>query len=179
MLWAILFIAIGVILLLQSVFKIDLPILKILFGIFLIYMGVKVIAGSFGHKISYFKVNKITTETESIFSENTLKSKNNDGQVNRKFSTVFGSSKLDLSSLTDEELGNEIKIDNAFGKTIIQTNAAIPIKATVETGFAKVTIRGQSTSQFGETVIQTPDYSSEKPALILQIDAAFGEVIIN
>ena len=179
MFWAVLFISVGIILLIQTVFKIELPIMRILIGVFLIYMGFKVIAGSFGHRMSYFRVNKISTDTESIFSQNDMKVKKADGQINRKFSTVFGNSNLDLRGLGIEDLSQEIKIDNAFGRTNVLTDSATPIKAHVDTGFASVTIRGQKISSFGEADFKTPDYSSDKPALKLDIDAAFGEVVVE
>lgn len=179
MFWAVLFISVGVILLIQTVFKIELPVLRILFGIFLIYMGLKIIFGSFGHRMSYFKVHKISSDTESIFTQNDMKAKSSDGVVNRKFSTVFGSSSLDLRGLSAEELSQEIKIDNAFGRTVVLTDSATPVKAKVDTGFASVTIRGQKIASFGEADFQTPDYSSDKPALKLNIDAAFGEVVVE
>lgn len=179
MFWAVLFISIGVILIIQTVFKIDLPILKILFGIFLIYMGVKVIASSFGHRMSYFRVHKISSDTESIFTQNEMKLKKENGEINRKFTTVFGNSNLDLRGLSAEDLTQEIKIDNAFGRTSVITDLAVPIKAHVDTGFASVTIRGQKISSFGEADFQTPDYSADKPALQLDIDAAFGDVVVK
>lgn len=179
MFWAVLFISVGVIILIQTVFKIELPIIRILFGVFLVYMGFKVIFGSFGHRMSYFKVDKISTDTESIFTQNNMKAKKMDGNINRKFSTVFGSSNLDLRGLSGEDLAAEIKIDNAFGRTNVLTDPSMPIKAQVDTGFASVTIRGQKVGSFGEADFQTPDYSSDKPALKLNIDAAFGEVVVE
>ncbi len=179
MFWAILFIAVGVILLIQTVFKIELPVMRILFGVFLIYMGLKVIFGSFGHRMSYFKVDKISSDTESIFTQNEMKAKDQGGQLNKKFSTVFGSSNLDLRGLTVDELNNDIKIDSAFGRTHVLTDATTPIKAHIDTGFASVSIRGQKIANFGEIDYQSPDYSADKPALKLDIDAAFGEVVIE
>lgn len=179
MFWAVLFISVGVILLVQTVFKIDLPVMRILFGVFLIYMGLKVIFGSFGQRMSYFKVHTVSSDTESIFTQNNMKAKGSDGQINKKFSTVFGSSKLDLRGLSAEELSHEIKIDSAFGRTQVLTDSNTPIKAEIDTGFAGVTIRGQKISSFGETFFQTSDYSVDKPALKLNIDAAFGEVIVE
>ena len=179
MFWAVLFIAVGVILLIQTVFKIDLPVMRILFGVFLIYMGAKIIFGSFGHGMSYFKVNKISSDTESIFTQNEMKAKDQSGQVNKKFSTVFGSSTLDLRGLTGEELNQEIKIDSAFGRTQVKTDSTTPIKAHIDTGFAAVNIRGQKIGSFGEMDYQSPNYSADKPALKLDIDAAFGEVVVE
>lgn len=179
MFWAILFISVGLILLLQNIFGINIPVLRILFGIFLVYLGVKVIAGAFGHRMHYFRIDRVSTDTESIFTSGHMKAKDNDGKFNKKFATVFGTSKLDLTGLSQEELAEEIKIDNAFGRTLVMTDKNMPIKAHVEAGFASVNVRGQKVVSFGDADFQTPDYSSDKPALKLDINAAFGEVVVE
>ena len=179
MFWAILFIAVGVILLIQTVFNIELPIVRILIGLLLIYMGFKMITKPSSPGIISLKVNKISSDTETIFTQNEMKAKTSDGSTHRKFSTVFGSSNLDLRGLTPEDLAQEIKIENAFGRTLVKTDNTIPIKANVDTGFASVSIRGQKTGNFGDSLLQTTDYSSDKPAYKLNINAAFGEVIVE
>ena len=180
MFWAILFLAIGVILLIQTVFKIDLPIVRIAIGLFIMYIGFKIIAGGFGVRVNRFKVDKISTETETVFSNsNDLKVRQNDGGLNRKFSTAFGSSTLDLRDLTTEELATEFKIENAFGRTRVLTNPATPIIAQIDSGFASVQVRDQKVGAFGEAELRTPEYKADLPALKLKIEAAFGSVEIE
>ena len=84
-----------------------------------------------------------------------------------------------MRGLTGEELNQEIKIDSAFGRTRVLTDSGTPIKAHIDTGFAAVSIRGQKIGNFGEMDYQSPDYSADKPALKLDIDAAFGEVVVE
>lgn len=178
MFWGIMFLAIGIVVIIQTIFKIDLPVLKILFGVFLIYMGLKVIFGSFGLSVKGFQVEQISTETQSVFSNSEFKSRQADGSINKKFSTAFGNSVLDLSDLSEEELSKEIQISNGFGKTLVKTNPAIAIKAQVAAGFASVKIRDQKVGVVGETDIQTPGWSADKPHYKLKIETGFGEVTV-
>ena len=179
MFWAVFFIAVGIILLVQHVFKIDLPIIKILFGLFLIYMGVKVLASSFNVKVRGFTVDKISTDSKAVFSNSNFKVKGNAGYTNESFTSVFGSSVLDMTGLTEEDLKKDYKIENAFGKTTVTTDADTPIIAWVESGFASVEIRDQKISSFGEAEIKTSNYDATKPALKLKIEAAFGSVEVK
>lgn len=179
MFWALLFLSIGALLLLQTIFKIDLPILKILFGVFLIYMGVKVIAGSFGLKMHRFKIEKVSTESEAVFSDSEFRAKKTDGSVNRKYSTVFGGSVLDLRGLSADELKEKIEIDSAFGKVKVITDSHMPLKVEINSAFASVAIRGQKFGAFGDIQFQSPDFKSDQAYLNLGIDVAFGEVTID
>ena len=120
------------------------------------------------------------TETETVFSQsNNLKAHQADGSINRKFSTAFGSSTLDLRDLSPEELNGEFKIENAFGRTRVLTNVATPIIARIDSGFASVSVRDQKVSSFGDAEIRTTDYKDGAPALKLKIEAAFGSVEVE
>lgn len=180
MFWGFLFLAIGVVIIIQHVFNIDLPILKILFGLFLIYLGLKIIFGSFGMRMNAFRVDRVSTGTEAIFSEALFKARSSESnEVNSKFSTAFGSSTLDLTDLTPEELAGRFKISNAFGKTKVKTNPEHGIKAHISVGFGSVKIRGENQGALGEINYKSENYKSQGPNLQLDIDNAFGEVEIE
>jgi predicted membrane protein len=179
MFWGFLFLSIGILLILQNVFGINLPILRILFGLFLIYLGIKVIAGSFGHRMIGFKLEKIASENQAIFMESNFKL-NSDFDKKHEFTTAFGSSSLDLSDLPESQLDKTIKIENAFGKTKIKTNPQHAIKAKVSIGFGSVKIRGQKLGSLGEIDFKSENFNKDTAnVLMLDIDNAFGEVIIE
>lgn len=180
MFWGFLFLAIGVVVIVQHVFNIDLPILKILFGLFLIYVGLKIVFGSFGMRMNAFRIDKISTGTEAIFSETYFKARSGESsEVNSKFSTAFGNSMLDLSDLKPEELNSTFKINNAFGKTRVKTNPEHGIKAQISVGFGSIKIRGESQGSLGEINYKSENYKSQGPNLQLDINNAFGEVEIE
>lgn len=179
MFWGILFLAVGVLIILQQVLRIDLPILKILFGLFLVYLGVRVIFGSFGLQVSGFRVEKLSTSTETVFTDTTFKSHGEDGRLNREYSTAFGTSNLDLSNLKSEELAQAIEISNAFGVTKVKTAAGQQIRARISIGFGSVRIRGQKTGSFGEVDYLSPGFVEGQPTLELKINCAFGEVQVE
>jgi predicted membrane protein len=177
MFWAILFITIGVIILVQTVLGIDLPILRILFGVFLIYIGIKMIFGSFGIRLhgEGWKFTKHVTDNEIIFSEAKFK----DSENNKHFTTVFGKSHLDTTDLNEATLQKTIHIDTVFGKTIVRTNPELPVIVRAAVVFGSVKLRGQSQNFIGEGTISTPNWSEAKPHLSLNVNTVFGEVDIQ
>lgn len=174
-----LFLAIGAILVIQNVFNIDLPIIRICFGLLLIYWGLQVVFGSFGMKVRGFQVNSKSTTHEAVFSNSKFKIRNDEGSMNSSFTTAFGSSQIDLSNLTPEEMEKEIKIENAFGQTHIKTNGVVPLIVKVSSGFSNVQIRGQAMGMFGDNSFQSENFKTDAPHLKLKIETGFGKVIID
>lgn len=180
MFWGLFFLIIGALMILQHTFRVDLPVLKILFGCLLVYWGLSVIFGSFGLQIRGFKAEKIETDTDIIFSKGDFKFRDATGAAShQKFNSVFSTSFLDLSDMTPEEMQKPIAINNAFGKLIIKTRAGIPIKADINIGFGTIIIRGQKQGSLGEVNYQSENYQPGQPALLLEIDCGFGSVIVE
>lgn len=179
MFWGLLFLVIGVIIIIQTVFKIDLPILRLLFGFVLIYLGVKVVFGSFGMKVSGFTVEKIATQSEAAFSDVNFKFRNADGTLNKSFSTAFSKSTLDLKDIKPEELESTIKIASGFSSLKVLTPEGLPIKAQISSGFSNIKIRGQKIGTLGDTEYQSPGFSATAPHLKLQIEAGFGNITVE
>lgn len=180
MFWAILFITVGVILLIQQVLGIHLPIFKLCFGVFLVYMGLKVIFGAFGMNFRVWDAKKMSTDTEAIFSESEFKIKSDgSGRANSNFTTVFGKSTLDTTQFSKEELSQPIKVDNVFGHTLILTDPSIPLKVQANVAFGHIQVRDQKFSFIGDNLMTTPGFEETKPHLFIQVSSVFGEVSIK
>jgi predicted membrane protein len=179
MFWGILLLSLGALIIIQQIFNIDLPIIRILFGIFIMYLGAKLIFGSFDISINGFSSNSKITDSTVLFAETNFKSKTNENNLNKKYSTVFGQANLDLSELNESDLKEEIKIENVFGKTYIKTNSNTPVSADISVAFGSVKIRDQKLNAFGSMRFNSPNFNENQPYLKLKIECAFGEVIVN
>ena len=178
MFWSLFFIALGIMLFLQHSFNVNLPILRVCFGLFLIYLGARVIFGSFGIEINGRGVKSISTSTEFVFSSGDFKL--NDGNiVNKNFSTVFGNSQLDLTDMSKLTNDDVIKIDNVFGKTKIKTASDVELSVKSNVAFGSIKVRGQKLGSFGDIDYKTPNFNSGLKKLNLQIDSVFGEVEVE
>lgn len=179
MFWGILLISLGALVIIQQILHIDLPILRILFGIFVMYLGAKLVFGSFGISIIGFNNNSKTTDSSVLFAQGDFKPKSEGNNLNKKYSTVFGQANLDLTDLSDADLNEVIKIENVFGKTYIKTNSSLPISADISVAFGSVKVRDQRLNAFGEMAFKSPNYNAAEPHLKLNIECAFGEVVIK
>ncbi len=146
MFWGVLIILVGVAVLVKSVFGIHLPIFKILFGLALIYCGIQVLLGNFC-LFNKCKTGKKDPDHEAVFSHSTFKyqEKNKDGF---KYTTVFGSSVLDLTTLSELPI-RPLEITVLFGKTKVLVRKNTPLLIESQTVFGQTELPENNVNSFG------------------------------
>ncbi|MBK7960069.1 MAG: hypothetical protein IPK04_01865 [Bdellovibrionales bacterium] len=197
MFWGLFFIAIGVLFLVNYVFGIHLPVFRILFALFLIYLGVSFLFGSFGMK---FSSGSHSTENKAIFSKSEFDFKVSSGpgmespgggvkagenvaeEVGeddpRYFQTVFGNSKLDLSGRQDLK-GQKLRLTTVFGHTRILVKKGTPLWVDSTTVFGSTRLPGENFNAFGEFKYRSPGLTDKSEALSLQTEVVFGELHVK
>ncbi len=158
---------IGVSIIVNHVFKIDLPLFRIAFAAFIIYIGIKILTGSFGNKRKDWK-NK-----DNAFSSSTVtpESVNKD----EEFNAIFGSSVIDLRTAQFTNQETDIEVNAIFGeaKVYLPAQARVKIKSSSVFGSVK-TPDGRETS-FGDD--KTILGNENAPTRInLEANAVFGSV---
>ncbi|MBL7689099.1 MAG: hypothetical protein JNJ49_13780 [Bdellovibrionaceae bacterium] len=179
MFWGLFFVTVGILLVVQTVLKIDLPIARILFGLVVIYIGVKMVLGSFGINLNGFRVDQIATSNEAVFTEVEFSAKKDATTLNKEFSTVFGNSKLDLTGLTADDYKHGFEVSTVFGKTEIKTPADLPLVVETNAVLGSVKVRGEKTGSMGNGVFKTPGFEADKPHVRIEANSVFGEIEIN
>ncbi|MBO9668363.1 MAG: hypothetical protein J7501_16310 [Bdellovibrio sp.] len=172
MFWGILIVVIGLCFLADSVFGINIPIFRILCGVLLVYFGLQVILGSFG---AQYKLNaeKRKTDHEAIFSESTFQYPN--GSQAKEYITVFGNSKLDLSSVEKVE---EVNLESVtvFGNTEIIVKKGTPLRIQAATAFGRSEMPGRNNFALGEYLYVTPGLKDGDPAMTFKTTSVFGSL---
>ena len=104
----------GLSIIINHVFKINIPLGKFLVGLFIIYLGVKILLGGFGVNINV-NGDKNAVFSKHDYAPNKLKTSN-------EYNAVFGSSVIDLS---DTEIAENETVKIAIikkGESIIKPN---------------------------------------------------------
>lgn len=169
----IIIIVIGLSVLLGAIFGINIPIFKVLLGLFFLYLGIKVIFGSFNWK---FDAEKRSSDHEAIFSKSEFQYPNNKNA--KEYVTVFGSSQFDLSRAEKLE-GPPIEVVTVFGESRILVKKGAPLRIESNTVFAGAELPGKNISAFGKFQYATPGLKNEDPALELKVTTVFGHVIVE
>ncbi|MCC5916765.1 MAG: hypothetical protein JJU02_05495 [Cryomorphaceae bacterium] len=117
--WGIIVVLIGLSMILNDVFKINIPLFKIIIAVFFIYIGVRIMSGTFTPK---------GTETASVFGDSKVYIENVD-ELQKEYTIIFGSQTIDLSNVTLENDTDKIQFNVVFGsaKVIIGENHKIKV----------------------------------------------------
>ncbi len=156
--WGVIVILIGISFISQAVFKIHIPIGKVVVAIFFIYLGVKMLFGVFG------KGN----EHSNFMGESVI---NVEMLENAKYDVVFGSQVIDLTNAVNITEGANIECNVVFGsaKIILPRGAQCNIRSS--SVFGSVKTPGNETT-FGSSDYRT---SGNTGGMInLRVNAVFG-----
>ena len=165
--WGIIFILLGLSIIIKVVFNIHIPVFRIVFAIFIIYLGINMLMGWSWKAEKY--PNKIYF-SEQKFS--TVDSKDS-------YQVVFGKGFLDLSGINKDQLPKKVIINTAFGGATVNLPKEIPVKIMATSAFGAIRMPDQNLVTFGKQTYQSRGVSSNEPALEIIANVAFGGLELN
>lgn len=182
----VLLILLGISQIAETLFNLHIPVFGIIFGLFLLYLGVQFITGfSFWPKSAY---------TENIDSQNCHGTCTGSSQFSideatlnaqkspLDYKTVMGKSLVDLTHLSAESIratGTQliVNVDTVFGQTVVKLNKDIPVRIIAKGGFAKVTTPDNSSMVFGTHTYNS--HINEQPLMVIYTSTIFGKTKIT
>jgi predicted membrane protein len=165
--WGVLIILLGFSLIINHVFKIDIPFFKVVIALIIIYFGVNLLMDSFG-----IKWNK-KGEHSSVFSGQKLHP--DLIAADEEYNAVFGSIVVDLENTRFEGKDIEIEVNAVFGsaRVYLPKNSNIKIKSTGVFGSVRTPDGGKV--NFGENQSSLGD-SNANQNVTIEANAVFGNV---
>ncbi len=161
----------GIVILIKVIFKIDIPLFRILFGALLIYFGILFITGKSNKscKKEYNSESYKTTDNNIIFSNGTFQFQPDKTEYN----TIFSKSFLDLSNIDTTTLIN-IETNAIFSDMQIKLNREKPFNINAHAVFGNVQTPDGNQINFGNNSFK----SSQENAATLNINASavFGQI---
>ncbi len=155
----IVFIAIGLSIIINIIFGINLPIFKMLLAGTLIYWGIKMLLPS-RYSTSYFSAFESYQTAPSDAKENYVVS--------------FASSVIDLAYLTQENAPKTIMIDTRFANTVVQLPKDVPLRVKANVRFSAVNLPGHDLSSEYVNL-----HGSLEPQLTIYINSQFSNVVVR
>jgi len=167
--WGALLILIGLALIIRFVFNVDFPVFKVLFAMFFIYIGLRILFGSFG----FFKFE--SGPDDVLFSEREFYEPEN----NKEYNVVFGQGNFDFTNV-DLSRGNvNVKIGTVFGGTKIKIDRDMPVKIIADAVFSGAELPDGSTAVFGTSSYQSETFHPDSNHLKIKLDVVFGGVEVK
>ncbi len=162
--WGALLILIGLALIIRFVFNVDFPVVKVLFAMFFIYIGLRILFGSFG----FFRFQ--TGPDDVIFGEKEFYQH----EPNKEYNIVFGKGNFDFTGV-DLSNGNvNVKIGTVFGASEIRIDRDMPVKIEADAVFAGAELPDGNTAVFGSSSYQSETYEPDSNHLKIKLDVVFG-----
>jgi len=164
--WGVLIILFGLSIILKEVFHINFPFLRVIFGIFLIFWGIKVISGS-----SWKNKN----ENTAIFSSANMSYENS----KKEYNIVFGRGDIDLFKSEMPDRNRKIEVNVVFGNGNLIINDSIPTRVEMNSVFGNVRTDKDKASGFGSATYTTGTYNPNEPHYKIEANAVFGNLVID
>lgn len=143
-------------------FGINLPIIRTVFAILLIYAGISLISG----------IKPINHKKTTVFDK--VRITPDHGDI--RYSLVFSQGTIDLSNLSASE-PSTIAINVTFSAAEIVLNPAIPTKISVKTAFSSAHLPNEDIISFGTYTYST--HPNTKAVLEITLNAVFSSVKIH
>ena len=161
--WGVLLIVLGVSFIIKVVFNVNIPVFRIFFAFFFIFLGIRfLIGGGFDFERSSNTV---------IF---------NDSQItvtkpSNEYNVIFGRGTFDLSEITLTKKVTKVAVNTIFGGGIIKLNPEIPTKIEVDSVFAEARMPDQNSNfPFGSHTFTTENFDENQDYLLIKASVIFG-----
>jgi len=163
--WGTIVIVIGASIILNGVFKINIPIFKILFGLLFVFIGLKIIFGSW-QGVSGSRCG----DHDVVFHEQTINQLDED---KKEYNAIFGKMTLDLRDM-QIETSRTIEVHTVFAATEIFLNKELPVKIITNVVFGGANLPDRTSGGFGSTTYSSKNLDENAPYLIIKADTVFG-----
>ena len=164
--WGAFLLLLGIALIIKVVFQVDFPVFKVLVGIFLILLGIKVLFGRFIIPSHHFEPE------ETIFSERTF----DDPESGKEYKVLFAKGVYDFTNVDLSKGSIHTKISTVFGGTQIIVPRDVPVKITADAVFAGAELPDGNTAVFGTSVYQSDSWTPDTASINIKAEVVFGGI---
>jgi predicted membrane protein len=164
--WGILLILIGLSVLIRVFFNIDVPVVRIVFGGLIIFVGISILTG---------KPFQFSNTGNVMFGEGKYDASSGKNEYN----VIFGKGVMDLRGMNLQQGKNKIESNTVFGETqiLVSKNQAFLIKAS--TAFGAINLPDGETVAFGSNQVKSASFQESAPYLQIEVNAVFGATRIT
>ena len=163
--WGVILIVIGILIIIRVFLKVNIPFIRILFSLLLIYIGVRILMGGFRLKSAGNTV---------VFSESRIEVT----ELSNEYNIIFGKGDIDLSKASPEDKGRRVKINTIFGRGEVKINPEMPVKIEIDCAFAEAKTPDGNQTFLGKYIYKTEKYSDDVNYLFIEADVVFGSLEI-
>jgi hypothetical protein len=167
LIWGILLVLIGMELIFKAIFGINIPIFRIAFGLFLIYLGTTFLTDSNKSTHHAHKKGIIRFEKKII----------NETDIKHNYQVIFGEAFINLAD-ADITKPTHVTVSTQFGSTTLVLNENVPTRITTHASFGNAELPDSTQLTFGSHSFTLGD-PEERSQLEIDAHVTFGNLIIK
>jgi len=164
--WGAFLLLLGVALIIKVVFQVDFPVFKVVVGIFLVLLGLKVLFGRTVFPSHHFEPE------ETIFSERTY----DNPESGKEYTVLFAKGVYDFTNADLSKGSIHTKISTVFGGTQIIVPRDVPVRISADAVFAGAEMPDGSSAVFGSRVYESDTWSPDSASINIKVDVVFGGI---
>jgi len=167
--WGSILILLGLSVIVRIVFNVHVPLVRIVFALVIIYLGVRVLMGGSWNKCGSNGASTV------VFSD----AKTELSKDSTEYNIIFGKGVVKLDSAALAEKNKKVKINTIFGATEIIVSSNVPAIIRVTSAFSGAKMPDGNVISFGEYVYKTKAVSDLAKALHVDASVVFGGLEIR
>jgi hypothetical protein len=162
--WGVVLILLGITVVINIVFHVHIPFMRLLFAVILIYLGLKVLMGPSWHGRHGWSNARTTA-----FCESNVEMNPEDGECK----ILFGKGYVDATiPLTDAN--KRMKVNTVFGHSTVAVSSMVPTKIKIDAAFSGVNLPNGSVVSFGDYVYTNKAFSDTAAYRTIDVSVVFG-----
>lgn len=158
----IVFLTVGIVLLLNSIFNFNINVFKLTIGILIVLFGVFILFNGFGFQES----------RNIVFSGGTIRV----SEVQNEYNIVFASGTVDLSKVKIEGEVKKIEVNTIFAEGKVILNPDVPTLIKASSAFGELELPDRSSVIFSSQKYRIGDISTDQGYLEIEASAVFGKL---
>jgi hypothetical protein len=163
--WAGILILAGILLVLRNVFKLDIPVMGVIFPVIIISWGINILMGS----KPFFDI-----ETNVVFHNGQTTTVHGRSQHN----VAFGKGDYDLRNIQVTTENVRVDVDAVFSTASVRIDPRVPTRVKASSVFGSARLPDGSMVSFGDRTYYTKAYREGSPYVDVRADVVFGEMRI-
>jgi predicted membrane protein len=164
--WGAFLLLLGIALIIKVVFNVDFPVFKVLVGIFLDLLGLKVLFGRVLIPSHHFDPE------DTIFNERVY----DNPESGKEYTVLFAKGVYDFTNVDLSKGSYRVKVSTVFGGSQIIIPRDKPVRIKASAVFAGAELPDGNTAVFGDTVYESDSWSPDSASIDIKVDVVFGGV---
>ena len=163
--WGMVLVIWGFSVILNAVFHLNIPALRIILGLIIIYVGFRMLLGW------SFKPGSSAAAMTSVTFKGT--------KAEKDYSVAFGSAVVDLTKVELEEPETVVTVNVSFGNAAIKVDPRICVMVEATSAFGTAVMPNGNAAAFGRTTWESRPRKANERRLVIRAHVVFGKLQVE